>query len=102
MCLAEVVVGAILTAGLAEHHHGWVHEGVFERMTDEVNIETGRPYTEPIANGDVMILHIREDSPRHAIPRAPTALPAIPRNDEERPFVAAAVAILANTSAPAP
>lgn len=83
------------------YHHVWVHEGVFERMTDEVDIETGRPYTEPIADGDVMILHIREDSPRHAIPRAPAELPAIPRNDEERPFVAAAVAILANTSATA-
>ncbi len=81
------------------YHHVWVHEGVFDRMTDEVDIKTGRPYTEPIADGDVMILHLREDSPRHAIPRAPAELPPIRRKAGARPFVAAAVAILANTSA---
>ena len=81
------------------YHHVWVHEGVFDRMTDEVDIATGRPYTDSIAEGDVMILHIREDSPRHAIPRAPAELPPIRRHPGARPFVAAAVAVLANTSA---
>ena len=81
------------------YHHVWVHEGVFDRMTDEVDIETGRPYTDSIADGDVMILHIRPDSPRHAVPRAPAALPVIPQREGARPFVAAAVAVLANTSA---
>ena len=81
------------------YHHVWVHEGVFDRMTDEVDIATGRPYTDSITEGDVMILHIREDSPRHAIPRAPAELPPIRRRPGARPFVAAAVAVLANTSA---
>ena len=83
------------------YHHVWVHEGVFERMTDEVDIKTGRPYTDMIADGDVMILHIREDSPRHAVPTVPGLLPTIPQKEGCAPFVAAAVAILANTSATA-
>ena len=80
------------------YHHVWVHEGVFERMTDEVDIKTGVPYTESIAEGDVMILHVRPDSPRQAVTSEPTPLPTIPLKPGGTPFVGAAVAILANTS----
>ena len=81
------------------YHHVWVHEGVFDRMSDEVDLRTGRPYTDTIADGDVMILHPRPDSPRFANSGMTVDLPSIPRRDGERPFLAAAVAILANTTA---
>ena len=81
------------------YHHVWVHEGVFDRMSDEVDLRTGRPYTDSIADGDVMILHVRPDSPRFANSGMTVDLPSIPRRDDKRPFLAAAVAILANTTA---
>ena len=81
------------------YHHVWVHEGVFDRMTDEVDIRTGKPYTDSIADGDVMILHVRPESPRHHNPGLPAELPPIPQRQHERTFLAAAVAILANTTA---
>ena len=38
------------------YHHVWVHEGIVERMSDEVGLETGDPYTETVADGSTMIL----------------------------------------------
>ncbi len=81
------------------YHHVWVHEGVFDRMSDEVDLRTGRPYTDSIADGDVMLLHVRPESPRFADPGMPAELPSIPRRNDARPFLAAAVAVLANTTA---
>ena len=42
------------------YHHVWVHEGVFDKMSDEVDLATGEPYTDMIADGNVMILDTAE------------------------------------------
>ena len=72
-------------------------------MSDEVDLRTGRPYTDSIADGDVMLLHLRPDSPRFSNTGMPAGLPSIPRRnggrDGERAFLGAAVAVLANTTA---
>ena len=45
------------------YHHVWVHEGVFDRMSDEVDLGTGVPYTDSIAEGNVMVLKGKPERP---------------------------------------
>ena len=76
------------------YHHVWVHEGIFDRMSDEVDMETGEPYTDMIAEGNVMILKANARHPkRRAEARAARgALPPPP------PAAGSANAVLPNTT----
>jgi choline monooxygenase len=77
------------------YHHVWVHEGVFDRMSDEVNIKTGEPYTEMEADGNALFLRYMRSRPNQN--KAPD-LPPVPRRFErERPH-STANAILPNTT----
>ncbi|MBM3510224.1 MAG: aromatic ring-hydroxylating dioxygenase subunit alpha [Alphaproteobacteria bacterium] len=83
------------------YHHVWVHEGVFDRMSDEVDLKTGEPYTRSDAEGAVMSLSLKAGSPRHlrqSGPLATGALPPIPVKPGATVPAAAAVALLPNTT----
>ena len=45
------------------YHHVWVHEGVFDKMSNEVDLATGELYTDMIADGNVMMLRYRKTRP---------------------------------------
>ena len=58
----------------------WVHEGIFERMSDEVDLETGEPCTDTVADGDVMILQATARRPERPLDTAADGrtLPPLP------------------------
>lgn len=82
------------------YHHVWVHQGVFDKMSDEVDLVTGVPYTKSMASGNVMMLKTSAERPR-ADP-VTTGLPPLPRAgpgaDDLPPIVTAANALLPNTT----
>ncbi|MBT6274188.1 MAG: aromatic ring-hydroxylating dioxygenase subunit alpha [Chromatiales bacterium] len=77
------------------YHHVWVHEGVFDRMSDEVNIKTGVPYTEMAADGNSLFLRYTPDRPGN---RANNGLPPVPRRFEPTRAHSVANAVLPNTT----
>lgn len=82
------------------YHHVWVHEGVFDRMSDEVDLATGEPYTDMFADGNSLFLRYKANRPA---PRqdgnAPTPpLPPIPRIRERSDPHSVANAVLPNTT----
>lgn len=82
------------------YHHVWVHKGVFDRMSDEVDMKTGKPHTEMIATGDILILKANAKRPPRR-PKAPAlkhALPPIPARQGAKPAGGAAIAVLPNTT----
>ena len=81
------------------YHHVWVHEGVFDKMSDEVDLTTGEPYTDMIADGNVMMLRYKGNRPpaaRKAV-NGP-ALPPVPTRYEKTEPTGAANAVLPNTT----
>jgi len=78
------------------YHHVWVHEGVFDRMSDEVDLKTGEPYTEMIAEGNSMFLRYLPNRPQSASARA--TLPRVPRRHERATPHSIANAVLPNTT----
>ena len=81
------------------YHHVWVHEGVFDKMSDEVDLTTGEPYTDMIADGNVMMLRYKASRPP-AVPRPVhgPALPPVPARYEKIGPTSAANAVLPNTT----
>ena len=66
------------------YHHVWVHEGVFDKMSDEVDLATGEPYTDMIADGNVMMLRYRKTRPPAVSrPAHGPALPPVPTRYEK-------------------
>ncbi|NKC12128.1 MAG: Rieske 2Fe-2S domain-containing protein [Gammaproteobacteria bacterium] len=53
------------------YHHVWVHEGVFDRMSDEVDLRTGEPYTDMIADGNALLLRYKASRPQTWARRRP-------------------------------
>lgn len=47
-------------------HNTWIHAGIFDRMSDEVNVVTGELYTDQIGNGSVMTLRSNDKQPSDA------------------------------------
>ncbi len=45
------------------YHHVWVHDGVFDKMSDEVDLDSGEPYTDMIAEGNTMMLRANDRRP---------------------------------------
>ena len=62
------------------YHHVRVHEGIFERMSDEVDLETGEPFTDTIGDGNIMILRANARRPERRLDTAAdgSTLPPLP------------------------
>ena len=80
------------------YHHVWVHEGVFDRMSDEVDLKTGQPHSEAVSDGNVMMLRYLESRPARSSHPAVAAMPRIPRRHEPGGPVGTANAVLPNTT----
>ena len=82
------------------YHHVWVHQGIFDKMSEEVDLETGAPYTDMIAVGNVMLLRANarraERLPDTAVNGA--VLPRLPTRSGIEQRHGAANAILPNTT----
>ncbi len=63
------------------YHHTWVHEGIFERISDDIDLETGEPYAETLQWENVVTLKRRPNPNRKAtiLNMEGVSLPAIPR-----------------------
>ena len=81
------------------YHHVWVHEGIFDRMSDEVDLETGEPYTAMTAETNTMMLTATGKRPQRGDPGLNNELPPLPTKwDPGRP-TSTANAILPNVTA---
>ena len=82
------------------YHHVWVHEGVFDKMSDEVDLRTGESYTEMRPEGSVLVLRRKDGAPVRpgTAPLATHALPKIPLRAGAKPFYGCTGAVLPNTT----
>jgi choline monooxygenase len=82
------------------YHHVWVHDGIFDKMTDEVDLKTGASYTEMLPDGNVLTLRRATGAPPRAGISSEVlgALPPIPQKAASRPFTGYTTAILPNTT----
>ena len=80
------------------YHHVWVHHGVFDRMSDEVDIETGKPHSQAVANGNAMILRYLPSRPSRSAGMAIERLPTLPQRSSPNGPVGVANAVLPNTT----
>lgn len=80
------------------YHHVWVHAGVFDKMSDEVDMATGEPYTETLAEDNVLMLRYKENRPPPALQAAASKLPSIRENRPKREPTSVANAVLPNTT----
>lgn len=61
------------------YHHIWVHEGIFEKMSDELNIQTGELYTQMLAEDNTLTLTAAESRPARR--NRKMELPSLPGRD---------------------
>lgn len=63
------------------YHHTWVHEGIFERISDDLDMETGEPYAQTLQWENVVTLKRRPNPNRKAtmLNLHGMRLPPIPR-----------------------
>ena len=82
------------------YHHVWVHEGIFDRMSDEVDLDTGEPYTDSIADGNVMVLRANARRPERKpdLGTDGSVLPPLPSRNGAGQRHGAANAVLPNTT----
>tara|TARA_B100000676_G_scaffold266600_1_gene280360 strand:- start:64 stop:1299 length:1236 start_codon:yes stop_codon:yes gene_type:complete len=83
------------------YHHVWVHQGVFDLMSDEVDFETGKPCTDMIASNNSLMLRPNDLRKESARPN-PVDLPLMPWKPEiprESKLSSIANAILPNVTA---
>ena len=81
------------------YHHVWVHTGEFDKMSDEVDLDSGEPYTEMAAEGNVMFLRYKPTRPAPALaPNDITSLPGVPSKWKKSTPTSTANAILPNTT----
>ncbi len=82
------------------YHHVWVHKGVFDKMSEEVDLTTGEPYTDMIAEGNVLTLRYKENRPlpETSRPAKERALPSIPEKKPRAGPAGPANAVLPNTT----
>ena len=66
------------------YHHIWVHKGIFNKMSDDLELKTGEPWTETLQDGSFVTLKARKGRPpraksggkgdvKHALPNIPVA-----------------------------
>lgn len=48
------------------YHHIWVHKGIFNKMSDDLELKTGEPWTETLQDGSFVTLKAREGRPPRA------------------------------------
>lgn len=80
------------------YHHVWVHEGVFDRMSDEVDTRTGEPYTEMAAEGSALFLRYKARRPKSPPKVVGDVLPPVRQLAERATPHSTANAILPNTT----
>ena len=82
------------------YHHVWVHQGTFDKMSDEVDPATGEPFTDMIADGNVLLLRANAGHPERVPDTAAdgTRLPRLPACNGVGQTHGAANAILPNTT----
>jgi choline monooxygenase len=82
------------------YHHHWVHDRVFDKMSDEVDLATGESYTEMLPEGSVLVLRRRDGAPVRpgTAPLATHAMPKIPLKPGAKPFYGCTGAVLPNTT----
>lgn len=82
------------------YHHVWVHEGVFDKMSEEVDLKTGESFTEMAPEGNVLILRRKDGAPSRqaSAPLAGHAMPDIPLAPGTPPFRGCTGAVLPNTT----
>ena len=82
------------------YHHVWVHDGVFDKMSDEVDLDSGEPYTDMIAEGNTMMLRANDRRPPLPQPVEGSSgyLPSLPKKCEPDGHTSAANAVLPNTT----
>ncbi len=79
------------------YHHIWVHHGIFDKMSDEVELETGEPYTLMVAEGNVLSLRPSPKRPPRNL--YGSELPEIPlKEGATKGRAAGIVALLPNTT----
>ena len=83
------------------YHHVWVHYGIFDKMSEEVDFKTGKPYTLMTAEGNVLTLRGGENRPprKRQGPAPKIDLPLIPSRKGEEKLSGATNAILPNVTA---
>ena len=77
------------------YHHVWVHHGIFDRMSDEVDFTTGDPYTDSLAEGNVMMLKGKFERPPRDL-QGQRELPPLPLSGDGELPPGAANALLPN------
>ena len=80
------------------YHHIWVHEGVFDKMSDEVDLRTGEPYTDMLADGNTMMLKANAKRPPRQLKGASATLPPLPQKQSSTHIISVANAVLPNTT----
>ena len=80
------------------YHHVWVHEGVFDKMSDEVDLSTGKPYTDMIADGNSLMLRAKATRPPRKLTGPASSLPELPTKWDVQSPVSTANAVLPNTT----
>ena len=83
------------------YHHVWVHEGIFDKMSEEVDLKTGEPFTDMVAEGNVMTLRGNDRRPPRKNPgsKLKNPLPQLPIKEGTNPRVGFTNALLPNTTA---
>ena len=46
------------------YHHAWVHGGIFNKMSEDLEMKTGEPWTESLQEGSFVTLKAREGRPK--------------------------------------
>ena len=83
------------------YHHVWVHQGIFDLMSDEVDLETGEPCTDMVAYNNCLMLRpnaLRKEAARPDPCRLPL-MPWKPNGSKNQIFTSIANAILPNVTA---
>lgn len=79
------------------YHHVWVHQGVFDKMSDEVDPD-GKPYTDMIADGNVLMLRPSANRPPRRLSGPAGALPPLAQRSITPRLTSTANAVLPNTT----
>lgn len=71
------------------YHHIWVHKGIFNKISDDIDLETGEPWMRVLPNDTVLTLARRPGSPGFAGPT--NNLPLIPVPEGKTRFTGTSV-----------
>ena len=84
------------------YHHVWVHEGAFEKMSNEVDLRTGKPFMDMVAEGNVLTLKPNDErnpTPKYKGRQLKTPLPVLPGKKGKNPKGRITHQLLPNTTA---